>query len=53
MEKTTDYIEIVGLYGKVQKRTIYTDENGVKYVYNQRRFWELEDFVKNREVIKR
>lgn len=48
MKKTTEYIKIVLINGKEQKRTIYVDDNGEKYVYNQRGFWRLEDFMKNR-----
>ena len=50
MTKTKEYIKIVLLNGKEQKRAIYVDENGEKYVYNQRGFWKLEDFIKNREI---
>lgn len=51
MKKTKEYITVVLLNGKEQKRTIYVDENGAKYIYNQRGFWKLEDFVKGRKII--
>jgi len=50
MKKTNEFIKVVLLNGKEQKRTIYVDENGQKYVYNQRGFWTLEDFIKGREI---
>jgi hypothetical protein len=31
-QKTKDYIKIVGVNGKVIKKTIYVDANGAKYV---------------------
>lgn len=51
MQKTSEYIKVVLINGKVQKRYIYLDENGEKYIYNQRWFWKFEDFVRNRKII--
>ena len=51
MKKTTEYITIVLLNGKEQKKTIYVDESGAKHIYNQRGFWKLEDFVKGRKTV--
>lgn len=51
MKKTAEHITIVLLNGKEQKRTIYVDERGSKYIYNQRGFWKLEDFTKGRKTI--
>lgn len=51
MTKTKECIRFVSLDGKEQKRTIYVDENGEKYIYNQRRFWKLEDFIRDWKVI--
>ena len=51
MEKTKEYIKMVAINGKVVKRTIYVDEKGEKYVYNQNHFWNLEDFVKHHDTI--
>ena len=51
MQKTSEYIKVVLINGKVQKRHIYLDKNGKKYIYNQGGFWKLEDFVRNRKTI--
>ena len=51
MKKTSEYIKIILINGKTQKRYIYLGENGEKYIYNQHSFWKLEDFVKNRKII--
>ena len=51
MEKTKETIKIVLQDGTVSKRTVYVDENGEKYVYNQRSFWKLEEFKKGRKII--
>ena len=48
MMKTADYIVFIALNGKEQKRTIYVDESGARYIYNQKHFWKIEDFIKNR-----
>lgn len=50
-KKTSEYITIVLLNGKKQKRFIYLDDNGEKYVYNQGGFWKLGEFVKSRRVV--
>lgn len=50
-KKTNEYIKIVLITGKTQKRTIYVDDNGKKYVYNQHGFYELENFVKTHKII--
>ncbi len=50
-QKTKEYIKIVGTNGKVIKKTIYVDENGVKYIYNQNSFWKLEEFIKGHKTI--
>lgn len=49
MKKTSEYIQITLLDGKVQKRYIYIDDNGTKYIYNQHGFLKLDDFIKNRK----
>ena len=46
MKKTNDYIKIILINGTVQKRFIYLDDNGEKYIYNQRGFWKFEEFIK-------
>ena len=51
MKKTTEHIKIVLLNGKEQKKAIYINENGDKYIYNQRGFRKLEDFIEGHEVI--
>lgn len=50
MEKTKEYIKVVLVNGKEQKRYIYKGENGKKYVFNQNHFIELDYFVKNYNV---
>ena len=52
MKKTVEYIKIRLVNGNEQKRTIYVDENGSKYVYNQKGFWKLEDFIKRHNIAK-
>lgn len=51
MKKTAKYIKIILTNGKEQKKTIYVDDNGEKYIYNQRGFWKLEDFIKGRKIV--
>lgn len=51
MEKTNEYIKIRIINGKEEKRTIYIDENGEKYIYNQNRFWEFDYFVKHWDIV--
>ena len=51
MEKTNDYIKIRLINGKEEKRTIYIDENGEKYIYNQNRFWEFDYFINHWDIV--
>lgn len=50
-KKTKEYIKIKLIDGTEQKRTIYVDDNGLKYIYNQRRYWKLEDFIKTHRTV--
>ena len=50
-QKTKEHIKVVGTDGKVIKKTIYIDENGVKYIYNQNGFWKLDEFLKGHKII--
>ena len=51
MKKTAEYITIIPINGKPQKRFIYTNERGEKFIYNQKGFWKLEDFVKTHKTV--
>lgn len=51
MEKTKEYIKIRLINGKEEKKTIYIDENGEKYIYNQGGFWEFDRFVNTHDIV--
>ena len=51
MIPTDEYIKIILTNGKIQKRTIYADENGEKFVFILGRFWELEYFKANWNIV--
>lgn len=53
MIRTDEHIKVMFSDGRetVHKRTIYKDGNGDKYIYNQRRFWDLEYFMANHNIV--
>lgn len=50
-KKTAEHIKVVQTDGSVVKKTVYVDEDGEKYVYNQNGYWKLEEFAKGRKNI--
>ena len=45
------FVKIILTDGKPQKKTVFVNENGEKYVYVYRGYMKLADFLKDRKTV--